>query len=97
MACSITAQKLWMIGSSVTLLLLAILLGILWRDFSLNRLLYPELVLKNGTMNYDNWIETPDSIDLYLDIYMFNWTNADQVHNRSVKPHFEELGPYVFK
>jgi scavenger receptor class B, member 1 len=28
---------------------------------------------------------------------MFNWTNSDQVHEwRTVKPHFAEMGPYVF-
>jgi scavenger receptor class B, member 1 len=97
MACTILAQKLWIVGSAVTLFLISLPLGILWRDFSLTHLLYPELILDNGTMNYENWIETPDSIELYLDVYMFNWTNADQIHNRSVKPHFKEVGPYVFK
>lgn len=46
-------------------------------------------------MNYENWIETP--IPMYLEIYMWNWTNTHDVHNKSVKPMFDELGPYVFK
>lgn len=33
---------------------------------------------------------------MYLEIRLFNWTNPDQVHNHSVKPHFIEMGPYVF-
>lgn len=86
-----------MAGSSTVLLLIALLLGILWRDYSVKNFLYPQLVLENGTMNYENWIETPDSIDLYLEIFMFNWTNSHEIHNRSVKPEFKELGPYVFK
>lgn len=27
---------------------------------------------------------------------MFNWTNPDEVENPEVKPHFVEMGPYVF-
>ncbi|CAH1156006.1 unnamed protein product [Phaedon cochleariae] len=34
---------------------------------------------------------------LIMEIFMFNWTNADQVYNSSVKPEFEEIGPYRFK
>ncbi|KAG5899064.1 hypothetical protein JTB14_028235 [Gonioctena quinquepunctata] len=34
---------------------------------------------------------------LTMDIYMFNWTNAQQVRNLSVKPEFQEVGPYRFK
>lgn len=29
---------------------------------------------------------------------MFNWTNFDQVaQHETIKPHFEEVGPYVFE
>ncbi|KAJ8920038.1 hypothetical protein NQ315_011688 [Exocentrus adspersus] len=34
---------------------------------------------------------------LIMDIYLFNWTNADQVGNLSIKPQFQEVGPYRFK
>lgn len=27
---------------------------------------------------------------------MWNWTNTDDVHDHSIRPHFDELGPYVF-
>lgn len=57
-------------------------------------MLYPQLVLKEGSVNYENWIETP--IPIYLEIFMFNWTNPDDVHNTATKPHFTEMGPYVF-
>lgn len=53
-----------------------------------------ELVLRNGSLNYNNWIETP--LPMYLEIKMFNWTNPDQVQNLKIKPHFVEMGPYVF-
>lgn len=41
------------------------------------------------------WRETP--IPMYLEIYMFNWTNAEQyVLTPSIKPIFNECGPYTF-
>lgn len=27
---------------------------------------------------------------------MFNWTNPEAIHNKNIKPHFNEVGPYVF-
>lgn len=52
-------------------------------------------MLKNGSVNYQNWIKTP--IPMFLEVYLFNWTNADDLHKfPTVKPHFQELGPYVF-
>lgn len=97
MACSITAQKIWLSSVGTLLLLLALASSLLWKQFALFNLLYPELTLKNGTLNYDNWIETPDTIELNFEFFMFNWTNAHEVHNHSVKPHFVEMGPYVFR
>ncbi|KAJ8959905.1 hypothetical protein NQ318_011642 [Aromia moschata] len=34
---------------------------------------------------------------LSMEIYVFNWTNPDQIKNVSVKPEFEEVGPFRFK
>lgn len=93
-ACSMTAQKFWMVGSCTVVLLLALLMGLLWPTIAIKYLLYPELQLKNGTLNYENWKETP--IPMYLEIYLFNWTNAEDLYNTSIKPDFAEMGPYVF-
>lgn len=92
--CSVTAQKFWMVGSCTVILLLALVIALLWPTLSLRYLVYPKLKLTNGTLNYDNWKETP--IPMYLEIYLFNWTNSADIHNRSVKPNFVERGPYVF-
>jgi len=43
---------------------------------------------------YSAWVHPP--VPVYLKIYLFNVTNANQVQNGS-KPTFEELGPYVFR
>lgn len=50
--------------------------------------------MKNGTLNYNNWIETP--IPMYLKIKLFNWTNPEHISNPNIKPNFTECGPYVF-
>lgn len=34
---------------------------------------------------------------MYLEIYMFNWTNPIETLENNVKPNFLELGPYVFR
>lgn len=36
---------------------------------------------------------------MYMEFTLFNWTNADEVllHPQTVKPHFAEVGPYVFQ
>lgn len=30
-------------------------------------------------------------------MYLFNWTNPQQVRVPGVKPHFDRVGPYVFR
>lgn len=40
------------------------------------------------------WVETP--IPMYLEVFMFNWTNTEELDNQMVKPKFDQLGPYVF-
>ncbi|XP_011639607.1 protein croquemort-like [Pogonomyrmex barbatus] len=47
-------------------------------------------------MTYSMWQETP--IPMYFKFYMFNWTNPHEFYSSSgVKPHFQEMGPYVFR
>lgn len=44
---------------------------------------------------FDLWQKVP--IPLYLEFYVFNWTNPEDVYKQNVKPHFEEIGPFVFR
>lgn len=94
MSCGHTAQKFWLVGCSAWMFLLALIIGLLWPSIALKFLLYPQLVLKEGSVNFDNWKETP--IPIFLEINFFNWTNHEHVYNHSIKPHFAEMGPYVF-
>lgn len=50
--------------------------------------------LKDGSVNYKNWVKTP--IPMYLEIYLFNWTNPEDIRKTSIKPDFYEMGPYTF-
>lgn len=92
--CSDMQKKLVSFGCSAFLILFAIILGTLWPSMS-SKLLHEKLVIKNGSVNYQNWIRTP--IPMYLEIYLFNWTNPQDLFKYpAVKPHFVEMGPYVF-
>lgn len=53
------------------------------------------LVLKEGSKNYINWIETP--IPMYFEVYLYNWDNPSELGSHTIKPHFTQKGPYVFK
>ena len=34
---------------------------------------------------------------MYFDTYLFNWTNHEDFTNHSIKPKFEEFGPYRYE
>jgi scavenger receptor class B protein 1 len=52
------------------------------------------LVLEPGTHVYNLWKHFPELVP--MDIYLFNWTNPEEIHNKRVKPRFEQVGPYRF-
>lgn len=51
-------------------------------------------VLGPGSVVSTFWEKISDEIA--TDYYFFNWTNSEYLYNSSVKPHFQELGPYKF-
>lgn len=54
------------------------------------------LTLTSSSVSYSMWKETP--IPMYLKFYMFNWTNPHEFQSSSdARPHFEQMGPYVFR
>lgn len=68
---------------------------ILFIAFSLDRSTMQQLELRPGTLYHKLWTEPPQPI--YMDIYFFNWTNPLDYKNHSVKPQFDEIGPYRFQ
>ncbi|XP_057325256.1 protein croquemort-like isoform X2 [Microplitis mediator] len=68
--------------------------GFLWNSI-FYKILFKELVLSPTSQSYTMWEKTP--IPMYLEIYLFNWTNPKDFSLKSkYKPHFNEMGPYVF-
>lgn len=53
------------------------------------------LELRPDSRSYSEWKQP--TVPLYLDIYLFNWTNPHEIKNQSTKPSFEQLGPYRFR
>lgn len=53
------------------------------------------LILLPNTTNFERWqhLEEP----LSMDIYLFNWTNPEDIYDRNVAPRMQEIGPYRFK
>ncbi|EDW13099.1 uncharacterized protein Dmoj_GI18033, isoform B [Drosophila mojavensis] len=91
--CGETQRKSWVFGIGSVFAVLGILLVVLWPNLADN-LVESGLKLEPGTDTYDSWLEAP--IPIYLKFYMFNWTNPQDIRNPNIKPHFNEMGPYVF-
>ena len=44
------------------------------------------------------WSELPDDLEMYMRVYYFNVTNAEDImDNNTVTPILEEIGPYVYR
>lgn len=54
-----------------------------------------QLVLKKGSEAYDNWNNPPTPV--YMQFYLFNYTNTDDVVSKSAIPEVQQLGPYSYK
>ncbi|CAG5108740.1 Similar to crq: Protein croquemort (Drosophila melanogaster) [Cotesia congregata] len=81
-------------GVALVSICAGITVGVLW-DSIINKIIVKELPLTPTSQKYAMWEETP--IPMYLEVYLFNWTNPQDFSLSSkVKPHFNELGPYVF-
>lgn len=91
--CSEKQRKCWLFGVGVFLACCAIILGLIWPNLG-QSIVNSKLKFKNGSMLFNSWLETP--IPIHIKFHLFNWTNPEKVNNASIKPHFEECGPYVF-
>lgn len=43
---------------------------------------------------YHLWKDQP--VKVVIDYYLYNWTNSEDFRNASIKPKFQQLGPYRF-
>lgn len=92
--CSSTCRKVTFISFAFIFVILGVVLIALW-GLIYSALVNNELQLTNSSTSYKMWKETP--IPIYFEIYLFNWTNANEVlHDWNVKPKVQERGPYTF-
>lgn len=76
--------------------LLAIITGILVKVFQPYDLIFKwKLILSEDGEIFSFWEKPP--VDLYIKIYLFNITNAEEYMAGTEKMNIEEIGPYVYK
>jgi len=96
--CTPITKTVWSLTSGIVILTIAIIIGVLWPnlDSKIDGMIEDELRLLQFTMNYKNWYKSP--FPLYMEFYLFNWTNSEKIKDwKTEKPHFDEMGPYVFE
>ncbi|CAH1715010.1 unnamed protein product [Chironomus riparius] len=87
------SKKLRGMLPNITIMLTGILLTIFWPNIW-NHILFKQFELKPGTFIHKSWKDQPLQ---HIDIYFFNWTNPEDFTNHSIKPKFEEVGPYRYE
>lgn len=92
--CSSMCQKIFFLGIGGLLLILGGLMSAIW-PFLFKQQLQNQLVLSETSKSFKLWKDTP--IPMYIDFYLFNWTNPEETLNNKALPHFIERGPYIFK
>ncbi|XP_037042329.1 protein peste-like isoform X2 [Bradysia coprophila] len=79
----------------VLIILFSTIFAILWMQL-FESILAKEIKLGPNTRSYDVWKTPP--IPMYLDIYLFNWTNPSGFSEEEPfpKPILQQIGPYRF-
>ncbi|XP_030762896.1 protein croquemort-like isoform X2 [Sitophilus oryzae] len=80
-------------GTSIFLVVFGIVI-ISIRTIVFNYILSMLATMQPNSITYNLWKENP--VPLTLKLYLFNWTNAHDLNNHTIKPRFKELGPYIF-
>ncbi|XP_035795315.1 protein croquemort-like [Anopheles albimanus] len=88
-----TAKKLWAFGGVVAIFVAAAFFGF-GLPAIIDAVALTEFRIKEGARVYENFFD--GEVPIYFDIYLFNWTNPEEVRNPNVKPNFVQMGPYVF-
>ncbi|XP_011866286.1 PREDICTED: protein croquemort-like isoform X2 [Vollenhovia emeryi] len=76
------------------IMVLGIITGSLWATTIFDLIFVKLFTLTETSLSYDFWVVTP--IPMYFKFYMFNWSNPHESYE-GAKPHFQEMGPYVFR
>lgn len=81
-------------GSSLFFTILGILLISLWSAIY-EAILKSNFVLSPGSSAYEIWENPP--IPFSLRLFLFNWTNPQDISINGTKPRFQQIGPYTYK
>lgn len=76
-----------------------LLIGLGLAIFIKSEELYDFIIRKAITFNEDSkafQVWRKNDPPLPMDLYVFNWTNPQDIKNHSVKPNFKPVGPYRF-
>ncbi|XP_058819871.1 protein croquemort-like [Topomyia yanbarensis] len=92
--CSNKAKQWWSIGISALICVLALVFGVAW-PLIVRSETEKLLLLQPGSQVFENWKEPP--VPMYLEIYLWNWTNTEDYRSDGYKPRLEQLGPYTFR
>ncbi|KAJ8920039.1 hypothetical protein NQ315_011689, partial [Exocentrus adspersus] len=84
---------LYFCGASMFFAVAGVVLMCLWQLFY-GYIISSNLVLKPNSAAYSIWLKNP--VPLSLKLFVFNWTNPQDIYNANVKPRFQQLGPYFF-
>ncbi|KAL7296713.1 hypothetical protein TKK_0010127 [Trichogramma kaykai] len=68
----------------------------LLRDFLFHFIIRTQLPLSPTARSYELWKDTKN-MPTYMDIYLFNWTNPEEIMDHTKKPNLNQLGPYSFR
>ncbi|EDW64876.1 protein croquemort-like [Drosophila virilis] len=92
--CGVTQQKVWVFGLG-SLFTVFGLLAVIWWPTLIDSIIMKALPLTPTSRTYEKWADLP--IPVYMNMYLWNWTNAEEVKLHGVKPNFQQLGPYVYR
>ncbi|XP_049868378.1 protein peste-like [Pectinophora gossypiella] len=81
-------------GAGALLALAALATALTWQTI-FDAVLASQLTMTPTSRSYHQWKQPPDSIPLYFEVYLFNWTNADKFPEEV--PNMVQLGPYRFR
>ena len=56
---------------------------------------FQKLVMKEGSTTFDDWKHAP--LPIYMNYYVFNYTNVQDILKKGSKPILQEIGPYAYR
>lgn len=86
-------RNVYCLFTAIFLLTAGLLLLLSW-PYIFDYLIKANMQLRPDNHLFHLWKKNP--FPMTINFYMFNWTNPQDLLDTSVKPRFQEIGPYVF-